>query len=64
MSQAVRDASTLVLPGGCLAVMTTEAELKQLRVEEFTWNNPIQLPGSDHRVLALTKVQANSRSAK
>src|ERR1700677_4733672 len=64
MSQAVTDASTLVLPGGCLPVMTTEAELTQLRVEEFPWNNPIPLPGSDHRVLALTKVQANSRSAK
>jgi 16S rRNA (guanine527-N7)-methyltransferase len=56
MPQAVRHASVLLLPGGCLAVLTTEAELEQLRIEGLIWNTPTPLPGSDHRVLALAQV--------
>jgi 16S rRNA (guanine527-N7)-methyltransferase len=56
MSQAVKDAANLVMPGGSLAVMTTETEVEQLRGERFTWQNPIPLPGSDHRVLVFAKI--------
>jgi 16S rRNA (guanine527-N7)-methyltransferase len=63
MSQAVKDASCLVQRGGLLAVMTTETELQQLDSKELNWENPIPIPGSDHRILALARVGSDFESA-
>jgi 16S rRNA (guanine527-N7)-methyltransferase len=56
MGPAVQAASHRVLPGGCLALMTTESESGSLQAsagKQFSWSSPIQLPGSDQRALLL-----------
>src|SRR5579863_2148012 len=58
MDQAVRSAAELVSPSGCLAPLTTSAELPRLQSAagpHFTWSDPIALPGSDQRILALAQ---------
>ena len=56
MAIAVQAASRLVRPGGWLALMTTDAELPNLKcaaAPSFLWSAPIPLPGSEKRILAL-----------
>ena len=56
MEQAVRVAATLVQPGGWLALMTTYADLDTVQVaagDRFKWKEPVSLPGSEERILAL-----------
>lgn len=56
MLQAVQAACRLVVPGGRLALMTTEVEsegLRQLCGGEFSWSKALPLPGGDQRVLLL-----------
>jgi 16S rRNA (guanine527-N7)-methyltransferase len=56
MEQAIQAASKLVRSGGCLAPMTTTANLPALQSavgSEYTWEAPKALPGSDERILAL-----------
>lgn len=56
MEQAVAAASRLVKIEGGLAVMTTLRELPIVEASaasEFSWSEPIPLPGSEQRVLAL-----------
>jgi 16S rRNA (guanine527-N7)-methyltransferase len=56
MQEAVSAASRLVAPGGWLALMTSAGELEGVKAaagEDFTWGNPVVLPGSDERILAL-----------
>ena len=56
MHQAVRAAAKLLLPGGWLALMTTESELEGLEGAagpDFSWHCAVRLPRSDDRVLAL-----------
>jgi 16S rRNA (guanine527-N7)-methyltransferase len=59
MAEAVRDASTLVSMDGWLTVMTTEGECEQLRGDLHSWQDPVALPGSNHRMLVLARVQSN-----
>jgi len=61
MPHAVQAASSLVSPGGWLALMTTEAELKPLQgalSQPFCWQASIQLPGSQSRILSLAQPPA------
>jgi 16S rRNA (guanine527-N7)-methyltransferase len=61
MEQAVQIASQLVKSGGWLAPMTTTAELPKIQSAAgypYIWSEPIPLPGSDHRVLALGRRSA------
>lgn len=63
MEQAVAAAARLITPGGWLALLTTHAELPRLQSvagSGFTWSDPISLPGSDQRILALAHLSANS----
>ncbi|MGA2752910.1 MAG: 16S rRNA (guanine(527)-N(7))-methyltransferase RsmG [Terracidiphilus sp.] len=56
MPQAVAAAVKLVAPNGWLALMTTDSQLAELQAaagEQFRWENPIRLPGSESRILAL-----------
>ncbi len=56
MEQALAEASSLVRHGGCIAVMTTVAELRRVYGSTggtFEWLEPLPLPGSDQRVLSL-----------
>lgn len=56
MPEAIQMASKLVAPGGWLSIMTTEDELGPIQAvnhEGWSWLNPVRLPGSDKRVLAL-----------
>lgn len=56
MEQAVHAASQLVSPSGWLAPLTTHADLPTLQTAAgptFQWREPIPLPGSDRRILAL-----------
>lgn len=58
MPKAVSAAAQLVGPKGWLALMTTQAQLLQLQVAAgapFSWPDPIRLPGSESRLLALGK---------
>jgi 16S rRNA (guanine527-N7)-methyltransferase len=58
MSEAVRAASVLVLPGGWLALMTTEAEFGDLKsCTSFLTGEFVVHPlhGTEHRVLALAQ---------
>ncbi|HUX45914.1 MAG TPA: 16S rRNA (guanine(527)-N(7))-methyltransferase RsmG [Terracidiphilus sp.] len=58
MEPAVRAASSLVRPGGWLALLTTPTELPALEAAagpEFSWMPPTPLPGSDTRILALAR---------
>jgi 16S rRNA (guanine527-N7)-methyltransferase len=56
MPQAVAAAVKLIAPNGWLALMTTDSQLTVLQAaagEQFGWENPIRLPGSESRILAL-----------
>ena len=56
MHHAVRVAFGLIEDKGWIAIMTTESELQKLKGSigaEIVWCDPLPLPGSDHRVLAL-----------
>jgi 16S rRNA (guanine527-N7)-methyltransferase len=56
MELAVQAASMLVRPGGCLALMTTVADLPALQNAagaEFKWSNALPLPSSDDQLIAL-----------
>jgi len=56
MPQAVAAAVKLVAPDGWLALMTTDARLAELQSaagEQFRWEQPVRLPGSEARILAL-----------
>jgi len=56
MEQAVQAAVRLVRSGGWLALMTTGNELEKLQAAsgpQFSWLQPVPLPGSEERVLAL-----------
>jgi 16S rRNA (guanine527-N7)-methyltransferase len=56
MPQAVAAAVNLVAPRGWLALMTTDAGLAELQAaagEQFLWEHPVRLPGSESRILAL-----------
>jgi 16S rRNA (guanine527-N7)-methyltransferase len=63
MPEAIRAASELLGPAGWLALMTTEGELIEARAataSNLAWLDPILLPGSESRVLALGQRAANS----
>jgi 16S rRNA (guanine527-N7)-methyltransferase len=63
MPQAVKAAGKLVAPGGWLALMTTGKELDALKAAagtEFAWAEPLPLPGSKDRLLALAAREINS----
>ncbi len=56
MSRAVVAAAKLVAPDGWLALMTTDPRLAELQAaagEQFQWQQPVRLPGSNSRILAL-----------
>ncbi len=56
MPKAVAAAVWLTAPGGWLALMTTDAELLRLQAATgtpFSWTEPIRVPGSERRLLAL-----------
>ena len=59
MGEAVRAASGLVSPGGCLVLMTTEAELEEQKSYSTThliWGEPRELAGSLQGVVAIGRV--------
>jgi 16S rRNA (guanine527-N7)-methyltransferase len=61
MPEAVRAATGLVSPGGCLALMTTGTELERLQessAAELSWLEPVLLPGGESRLLAFAKPAA------
>lgn len=56
MPRAIAEAAKLVTPHGWLALMTTDASLAELQTAagpHFEWREPIPLPGSESRILAL-----------
>jgi 16S rRNA (guanine527-N7)-methyltransferase len=56
MPKAVAHATRLVAPEGWLALMTTDADIAQLRTAAGTqimWVEPLKLPVGNHRILAL-----------
>jgi 16S rRNA (guanine527-N7)-methyltransferase len=56
MLRAVTSAVLLVAPMGWLALMTTDGELSRLQAAAgapFRWSEPLRLPGSESRILAL-----------
>ncbi|MGD1105507.1 MAG: 16S rRNA (guanine(527)-N(7))-methyltransferase RsmG [Terracidiphilus sp.] len=56
MPLAVAAAVKLVAPDGWLALMTTDSGLAELQLaagEQFRWEQPVRLPGSEARILAL-----------
>jgi 16S rRNA (guanine527-N7)-methyltransferase len=56
MPKAVAAAVKLVAPQGWLALMTTDASLAELQTSagpQFNWREPIRLPGSESRILAI-----------
>jgi 16S rRNA (guanine527-N7)-methyltransferase len=56
MQFAVTAAANLVRQGGWLAPLTTNTELDKMKAaggNEFIWNEPTSLPGSESRVLVL-----------
>ena len=58
MPEAVAAASAMVAPAGWLALMTSGAALPAVQAAAgagFTWEEPVPLPGSDDRVLALAR---------
>lgn len=65
MQEAVAGASRLVAPGGWLAPMTTTSELAGVKAaagEGFSWGTPVELPGSDDRIVALGERKISSPS--
>jgi 16S rRNA (guanine527-N7)-methyltransferase len=64
MEMAVQSAACLVTPNGWLAPLTTCAELTTLKSSiesipgpQFSWPEPIALPGSGQRILALARAE-------
>jgi 16S rRNA (guanine527-N7)-methyltransferase len=58
MDQATPSAAKLVAGNGWLAPLTTTAELHKVQSaagSDFSWSEPIPLPGSDRRILALAR---------
>ena len=56
MANAVASAAEIVAPHGWLALMTTNADVDRLRAAAgagFSWSDPLRLPFSDDRILAL-----------
>lgn len=56
MPKAVGVAVRLIAPQGWLALMTTDAGLSHLRAvagAPFSWADPVHIPGSERRLLAL-----------
>lgn len=56
MESAVRTATGRVRPGGWLAPMITQRDSEAVRAAagaDFTWSEPVPMPGSNERVLAL-----------
>jgi 16S rRNA (guanine527-N7)-methyltransferase len=56
MERAVQAAAQLVRPGGWIALMTTGEKLDALKAAagvEFSWAEPLRLPGGEDRLLAL-----------
>lgn len=61
MQQAVTAATSLVAPGGWLALLVTEpsaAGLAGAAGSEFRWHKPIRLPSAESRILFLGKKSA------
>lgn len=55
MEQAVAAAAQLVLPGGCLALMSTGNELAKLQAaagSDYSWSRQVPLQGSEDRLVA------------
>jgi 16S rRNA (guanine527-N7)-methyltransferase len=64
MPKAIAAAVNLVAPRGWLALMTTDSHLAELQSaagEQFLWEQPVRLPGSDSRILALGR-KVNSQA--
>ena len=64
MPKAIAAAVNLVAPRGWLALMTTDSHLPELQLavgEHFLWEQPVRLPGSDSRILALGR-KVNSQA--
>jgi 16S rRNA (guanine527-N7)-methyltransferase len=56
MPKAVAAAVRLIAPGGWLALMTTDAEILRLQAAagaQFSWMDPVRMPASERRLLAL-----------
>jgi 16S rRNA (guanine527-N7)-methyltransferase len=56
MPRAVAAAAKLVAPDGWLALLTTDPRLAELQAtagKQFQWRQPVRLPGSESRILAL-----------
>ena len=56
MANAVASAAEIVAPHGWLALMTTNADVDRMRAAAgagFSWSDPLRLPFSDDRILAL-----------
>lgn len=63
MGLAVQSAAQRVRLGGWLALMTTGKELEALKIAAgagYSWSEPIPLPGSEERVVALGERAINS----
>lgn len=63
MAQAVESAARLVTPEGWLALLTTRADLAGLQAAagaHFSWLEPVPLPGSQSRLLALGQARLNA----
>jgi 16S rRNA (guanine527-N7)-methyltransferase len=61
MPRAVLTAAKLVAPDGWLALMATDPRLAELQAaagEQFQWQQPLRLPGSESRILALGRHSA------
>ena len=66
MEAAVQSASRLVAANGWLAPLTTRAELPKIQAAagaQFSWSEPVALPGSEQRILALARNVAPARGA-
>jgi 16S rRNA (guanine527-N7)-methyltransferase len=60
MDRAVQAATHLVRPNGWLAILTTQSNLPTLQTAAgpaFLWSDPVPLPGSENRILALGRKQ-------
>jgi 16S rRNA (guanine527-N7)-methyltransferase len=62
MPQAIESAARLITSTGWLVVMMTDGgweDLQRASGEAFVWNEPVQLPGSERRLLVLGQRQAS-----
>jgi 16S rRNA (guanine527-N7)-methyltransferase len=67
MPKAVAAAVKLVSPQGWLALMTTDSHLDELHVaagDQFRWEALVRLPGSESRILALGRRNAQQVSSR